>query len=123
MPVVLEEFRRKRILVVEDEYTLAQETRLQLEASHAIVIGPVPSVGQALALIDEHEVDAAILDVMLDAETSLPIAEALEFKRIPVVFATAVSLDYLPERYRGFVVSKPSGMQEIAQRLFGDRPH
>lgn len=123
MSQVLEEFRGKRVLVVENEYLLAREIQRQLEASGAAVVGPVPSVAQALELIDDHQIDVAILDVQLDAETSFPIANALEAKGIPFVFATAYAQEQMPERYCRFVVSKPVGLQAIAQKLFGDRPH
>jgi DNA-binding response OmpR family regulator len=123
MSVILEEFKGKRILVIEDESLLADATRRQLDASRAVVIGPVSTPKQALALIDQHEIDAAILDVMLDAEITLPIADALEARKIPFVFATAFEPDSMPRRYRGFSVSTPEGMQAIAQRLFGERPH
>lgn len=123
MTHVLEEFRNKCILVVEDDYLLAEETRRQLEASGAQVIGPVPRVDQALSLIDNNEIDAAILDVRLDAETSYPIAATLEARSIPFVFATAFSTEDMPEAYRGFVVEKPASLQAIGQKLFGSRPH
>lgn len=41
----------RRILVIEDEYMLADEVRIELEARAAMVLGPVGRLDQALALI------------------------------------------------------------------------
>ena len=49
----------RRVLVVEDEYFIADDLRHQLEACGAEVLGPVPRVGEALALIAATpEIDA-----------------------------------------------------------------
>ncbi|MBB3564568.1 DNA-binding response OmpR family regulator [Rhizobium sp. BK512] len=53
----------KRVLIVEDDYFIADETRRALESAGAIVIGPASSVESALALIDSTTPDGAILDI------------------------------------------------------------
>ena len=80
---VLEEFRDKCVLVVEDDYLLAQDLRKRLEGSFAVVVGPVATVNETLDLIDVHRIDVAILDVMLETDFSYPVANALEAKDIP----------------------------------------
>ena len=42
----------RRILIVEDEFLLAMELELLLQRRGCLVLGPVSSVGQALALIE-----------------------------------------------------------------------
>ena len=123
MPEVLEEFRRKRILVVENHPFLTEEVRKQLRASDAVVVGPVPSVKQALALVDNHEVDVALVDVMLDGETAFAITNALDAHHIPFVFASATKPEDAADDYCGYALEKPTAMQAIARKLFGDRPH
>ena len=53
--------------------------------------------------------DAAILDVNLYTETSFAIAEDLQDRKIPFVFATGYGETIVvPDRFKGvFVVSKP----------------
>jgi CheY-like chemotaxis protein len=119
----LDEFHEKRILVVEDEYFLADEMRRQLIRHDATVIGPVASVGAALTLIDAGNVDAVLLDVLLDAETSYPIVEALEIRNIPFVFVSSVSRRDIPENYRGFLVDEPASLEAIARALFSATRH
>ena len=45
-------FVGKRVLVVEDEFLLAEEARRELVKLGAIVIGPTPCVDHELALIE-----------------------------------------------------------------------
>jgi DNA-binding response OmpR family regulator len=77
------------ILVVEDEYLIAAEIKRWLLAAGSKVLGPVPSVDQALDLIEDHRPDAAVLDVNLgDGETVYPVADKLEVLSVPYLFAT-----------------------------------
>lgn len=63
--LAIELFAGKRVLIVEDEYFLADETRRKLEKAGATVIGPVAGVTAALDLVENEQIDAAILDVHL----------------------------------------------------------
>ena len=79
----------RRILVVEDEYLIASEVKRWLQAAGSEVLGPVPSVDQALDLIEDDHVDAAVLDVNLgDGDTAYPIAARLGSLGVPFLFAT-----------------------------------
>jgi DNA-binding response OmpR family regulator len=78
-----------RILVVEDEYLIAMGLKRWLLAAGATVAGPVPSVDQALALIDDGGLTAAVLDVNLgDGNTVYPVASELGALGVPYLFAT-----------------------------------
>jgi CheY-like chemotaxis protein len=112
-------FSGKRILVVEDEYFLADETRRQLQKLGAVVVGPTGHVDEALLLIAGEAVDAAILDVHLDGELVFPVAERLEELGIPYVFASGYDPSIIPARFTGFVLSeKPIDLEHIARALF-----
>lgn len=92
--------RDRLILAVEDEYYLAMELERDLATAGAVVIGPVPSVEQALALIAaEPAIDAAVLDVNLGGEMAHPVAEALLTRGIPFVLTTGYTDGKLGERY------------------------
>ncbi|HEX5536711.1 MAG TPA: response regulator [Sphingobium sp.] len=81
--------RNLSILVVEDEYFLAAELEEELWDACAIVVGPTPSVEQALELIEQTpSLDGAILDVNLGGEAVFPVADRLAAKCIPFVFVT-----------------------------------
>lgn len=109
----------RRILVVEDDYMIAQDVRDDLEKAGAIVIGPTPSVSGAMSLLeDEASVDAAVLDVNLGGERSFPVAEALKDKSIPFLFATGYnSADIPPEWRTATIVMKPLRIAAVEQLL------
>ncbi|KRB57067.1 transcriptional regulator [Rhizobium sp. Root708] len=113
-------FEGKRILIVEDEYFVADEVRRQLNQAGALVVGPAPSVEIGLTLLERNSIDGAILDIRLDGETVFPIAERLQDAGLPFVFATAYGAGDIPERYTGYVLcEKPNDLGEIAYALFG----
>jgi len=112
-------FAGKHILVVEDEYFLADETRRKLQKLGAAVVGPTGHVDEALALIADETIDAAILDIHLAGELVFPVAERLEELHIPYVFATGYNPSIIPARFNGFILSeKPIDLEHIAQALF-----
>ncbi|MCJ2085011.1 response regulator [Methylobacterium sp. E-005] len=77
------------ILVVEDEYLIAMDLKRWLSEAGATVTGPVPSVDQALDLIDDGGLTAAVLDVNLgDGSTIYPLAARLGDLGVPYLFAT-----------------------------------
>ena len=82
------ELEGKRILIVEDEYVLASDLVEFLEERGAVIVGPVGSVSEALALAKREPIDAAVLDVNLREERVYPVADALIERRVPIVFAT-----------------------------------
>ena len=85
-----------RVLVVEDEATVAIDIADQLTHAGFEVVGPAPSVAKALKLIVDVGCDVAVLDVNLRDETAEPIARELRSRRTPVLFLSAVSRDDLP---------------------------
>lgn len=90
---------RCRILVVEDEYLLADEITLKLEDEGAVVLGPAPSVERAMALLEGPVPDGAVLDVNLGGEEAFPVADVLIARGVPVIFTTGYDANTLPERF------------------------
>lgn len=72
---VLHRFPGKRILFVEAGDGTAEELRRQLAPHGATVLGPMPSISAAIALIEIGRIDAAILDIELDGESGFFMAE------------------------------------------------
>lgn len=109
----------RRILVVEDEYMIAKDVGRDLENAGAIVVGPVPSVAMALNLIaQETELHAGVLDVNLNGEQSYAVAEALEARGIPYLFATGYSSADLPAEWRrARIEMKPLRIDAVAELL------
>ncbi|WP_330218360.1 response regulator [Methylobacterium sp. WSM2598] len=65
---------QRRVLVVEDEYFIADDMAQALGRLGAVVVGPAPSRDAAMALIDGGaRIDAAVLDINLRGETVFPV--------------------------------------------------
>ena len=97
---------------------IAEDVRTELERAGATVVGPVPSIHKALRLIESERIDAAVLDVNLGEEKSFPIAEALEAREVPFLFATGYnSADIPPEWQRANIVMKPLRISAVADLL------
>jgi CheY-like chemotaxis protein len=83
----------KRLLVVEDELLIALDIESILEGGGAQV-KTANRVDQALGLIkSDGPFDAAVLDLKLDRETSVTIAERLQAQNVPFVFLTGAAGD------------------------------
>jgi CheY-like chemotaxis protein len=97
-----------RILVVEDEMMAAMMLETLLDDAGGIVVGPVSSVANALALIATKPIDGAILDVNLGGEFVYPVADALAERGTPFVFITGYGKTAIDvRRYAVPVVPKP----------------
>lgn len=89
-----------RILVVEDEYMLANELHLVLEEAGALVLGPAGSVAAALRCVDSAStIDGAILDVNLGGEMVFPVADHLAARGVPFLFASGYDRSIFPPRF------------------------
>jgi DNA-binding response OmpR family regulator len=107
---------RPRILVLEDEYLIAEFLQDSLERAGAAVIGPIPSVPDALDLLARNDIaiDLALVDVNLHGERAFPVAEVLRERRIPFVFMTGYSEAAIPPRYRDVPrLEKPVDSEEV----------
>ena len=83
------------------------------------VVGPVGTLAAALTLLDQDDaIDAAIIDLNLDRESSLPLADALAERGIPFIVCTGYGDARLPPPHQNVpVLGKPQGLTELAVRL------
>ncbi len=93
-------FHGKRILLVEDEYLLADEMARDFEAGGAEIAGPVPSVETALTVLSQgRPIDAAVLDINLRGVMVFTVADRLMTEGVPFVFATGYDDKIIPARF------------------------
>ena len=111
----------RRILVVEDEYVVAEDICRELLEQGAEVVGPAPTVEHAMALLAaDRLIDGAILDINLRGEMVFPVAEILRDRGTPFLFATGYDLDALPRAYaQAPCCEKPFEVGQCARALFG----
>jgi light-regulated signal transduction histidine kinase (bacteriophytochrome)/CheY-like chemotaxis protein len=76
------------VLLVEDSMIIAMDCEDSLRDLGAQDVCAASSVDQAMTLIDERQIDFAILDYNLGDETSLAVANALTRRNVPFAFAT-----------------------------------
>ena len=109
---------RQTVLVVEDEALIAMYVETIVEQSGYGVAGVVTNLDEALAFIDDHDVDSAVLDIDLRGRPVYPLAEALKSRGIPFVYASSSSERAIPPAYRsGPVVQKPFAPSELSRAL------
>ena len=108
-----------RVLVVEDEYLIAEEIAAALAGVEAEVIGPVRGVEDALGLLEANSrVDAALLDVNLRGRMVWPLVDALLARGVPLVLATGYDASMIPPDYAGLPrCQKPVSTQDIVRAL------
>ena len=113
--------RGRRILVVEDEYFLAEDMRTDLKRAGAEVVGPIPRLKQALDLLARGErLDGAVLDINLAGEMVYPLADVLREQGVPFVFATGYDEKNIPRCYADVPwYPKPVAPATVAKALFG----
>ena len=86
-----------RILVVEDEYYLAEDLAEALKEAGAEVVGPVGSLRQAEAPLAAGGLDGAVLDMNLRGEHAFALAERLRAAQVPLVIVSGYSAEALPD--------------------------
>lgn len=88
------------VLILEDEAIPALDLATAVEMAGGIVTGPAGTVAAALALLDEQDVAAAILDVNLPDGDLMPVAIRLLDRGIPVIVHTGAGAPHdLLRRY------------------------
>ena len=115
----LSSLQGRRVLVVEDEYMLAEDLREELESQGAEVMGPVASVADALELLRSGPApDVAILDINLGGEMAYPVADALRTRDIPFIFTTGYNAHAIPKAYSDMPrVEKPVEVRQAISKL------
>lgn len=109
-----------RVLVVEDEYLLAQTVADLLSRAGCEVVGPVGTVEGALGLLPEHDVDYAVVDANLDGEFSSALVEALAQKGAPAMILSGYDQAALPNSLKSVpFLQKPVDDSELLSVLAG----
>jgi len=107
-----------RVLVVEDEYYLADDLSRSLREAGAQVVGPASSVEQAQRLASGGGFDCAVVDMNLHGEFAFAFAEKLEGESVPFIVATGYNQQYLPETLKNVPrVGKPYSACEVVEKL------
>lgn len=88
-----------RILVVEDEYYIADDLRRTLTSAGVIVVGPASTVAAASKALEEA-FDCAVIDLNLHGESTVPIAKRLAAEGKPFAIATGYGSGAVPAEFK-----------------------
>lgn len=108
-----------RVLIVEDNYVVADALRYLIDGYGGSVTAIVPSVERAMEALSAGGVDIAVLDIDLHGVSVVPLAEHLRTQGMPFVFLTGYGdAEILPEHLRGQPrFDKPVQAERLVQAL------
>ena len=110
--------RAMRILIVEDEPLIAFEVEQTLTEAGFAVVGVAARLEEALAMVEDGALDAAVLDANLHRVSSAPVAIALTARGLPFVVTTGYTREQLPEGFEaGTLIEKPCLPDQIVEAL------
>lgn len=114
------------VLILEDEWLIADDHAGVLRDAGLKVVGPCPSVASAMTAIEKNHVDAALLDIELKNERSYAVADALRTLSIPFAFVTGYGQPDLPQHMHGQAILpkplEPDMLLAAVRRLLEGRP-
>lgn len=107
-----------RVLILEDEYFLADDLKNGLESCGAKVVGPIGELGAAQAQVSRDGFDVAAVDVDLRGEFAWPVADELTRENIPFGFFTGYGAEAVPSRFRHVIRwEKPCDPSKVAEDI------
>lgn len=110
------------VLIVEDQFLIADDLSRAVKALGARVVGPCPTVAIAQATLADQPVDVAILDLNLRGDHVFPLAEELNRRAIPFAFATGYEAWVIPPEFQERpLLHKPVSSAELEKALSGLR--
>jgi two-component SAPR family response regulator len=93
--------RGVRILIVEDNFVVADALKFLIEGYEGIVVAMAPNLERAFAALGAHAVDVAVLDINLNETSVVPLAEQLHAQGGHFLFLSGYGdLELLPEHLR-----------------------
>lgn len=111
--------KRRRILIVEDEAIIGLDIADAVEQAGGEPVGPAATIAEALQLLDEGNVKAAICDVNLPDGDIGPVLEELVKGGLPVIMHTGQPLpEHLQARFSDVLVfRKPTPADRLADAI------
>jgi CheY-like chemotaxis protein len=109
--------RGTRVFIVEDEAMIRMLLEDMLGELGCLIAGSAGSMAEALAAARDGDFDVALLDVNLQGENTGPVAEVLQARGVPFVFATGYGAQGLPEAFRDRPALKKPFQQDGLSRV------
>jgi CheY-like chemotaxis protein len=111
------------VFLVEDDELVALSVSMSVEASRGKILGPFPTVAEAIAMLQGRQPDVAVLDANLKDGQVTPVAALLAARSIPFLFHSGDMPELLARNYPAApVMKKPTSSFRLVyelQRLVG----
>ncbi len=112
--------RRGSVLIVEDEAMIRLMVSDMLDELGFSVVAEAGEIDDAIQLARTCDFDVAILDVNVNGKIISPVAEVIEQRQLPFVFATGYGAAGVPEEFRNRpALQKPFQLETLARILDG----
>jgi DNA-binding response OmpR family regulator len=106
------------VLVVEDDYFIAEEICVALREKGASVIGPAADIEHGRMLMARQPLDCAVLDVNLHGEHVFQLAGELRARGVRSIFATGYDAAFLPLAFRDAIyLQKPIDLVALVRAV------
>jgi DNA-binding response OmpR family regulator len=106
------------VFLVEDEAMIRMMVADMLEELGYSIAAETGEIEQALKLARTAKFDIAILDVNVNGKLISPVAEVIEARNRPFIFATGYGTQGLPPEYRDRpALQKPFQMEGLAAMI------
>jgi DNA-binding response OmpR family regulator len=89
-----------------------------LEELGYTIAGEAGDIDEGIRLVQAVDFDIAILDVNVNGKVITPVAEAVQMRGLPLVFATGYGAQGLPEKFRDRpTLQKPFQIETLARTI------
>lgn len=109
-----------RVLVVEDEMMVSMLLEDMLADLGCAVVGPASRLEEAMAMVDAHDIDCALLDVNLAGTQSFPLADRLRERNTPFAYATGYGEAGLRPNDKGAIILMKPFRESDLIRVLGE---
>ncbi|AUP77748.1 LytR/AlgR family response regulator transcription factor [Flavivirga eckloniae] len=110
----------KKVLIVEDEFSIALDIKISLEKLGYVVVGIASNYNEAIGYVEETTPDAVVMDINISGEKNgiVTATDIYDKYKTPIVFLTAYGDDNtfkeaLQSRPFGFLL-KPFNIKELS---------
>lgn len=113
-----EEPRLFYVLVLEDEYFIADDLARNLAAEGLTIVGPVATERAARSRLDETRIDFAVLDIDLQGAKSFGLAAELRARGVPFLFLTGYDRSSVPKAFDDVpILQKPQDPDAVVAEI------
>jgi CheY-like chemotaxis protein len=104
----------RRVLLVEDEFLIAQMVSDMLLDLDCVCVGPIMTLQAGIAAAASVDCEAAIINLVIQGQTAYAIVEQLAARNIPFCFASGASPQGIQDGWRDRpFIRKPYVLEEV----------